>query len=139
MVQVTDGFVLEPQDTLLLRRDRADVITVGADIPRDMTASEVLAEVRDVIEEMDLPSGYTKERGGELESSTDAQASLASQHPFSIITMVLISVLLFNAPRQPIIIWMLIPMAVNGVSLGLLGTGYLYGAPWSFVVVGDVD
>ncbi|WP_417243183.1 efflux RND transporter permease subunit [Celeribacter sp.] len=123
MEQVTDGFVFEPQDTLLLRRDRADVITVGADIPRDMTASEVLADVRDVIEAMELPGGYTMEWGGELESSSDAQASLAGQLPFSIIIMVLISVLLFNALRQPIIIWLLVPMAVNGVSLGLLGTG----------------
>ncbi|MBU2994776.1 efflux RND transporter permease subunit [Octadecabacter sp. 1_MG-2023] len=123
MEQVTDGFVFEPQDTLLLRRDRADVITVGADIPRDMTASEVLAEVRDVIEDMTIPSGYTMEWGGELESSSDAQASLAGQLPFSIIIMVLISVLLFNALRQPIIIWLLVPMAVNGVSLGLLGAG----------------
>ncbi|MBB5721821.1 multidrug efflux pump subunit AcrB [Loktanella ponticola] len=121
--QITDGFVFEPQDTLLLRRDRADVITVGADIPRDMTASEVLLEVRQTIEDMDIPNGYSMEWGGELESSTDAQASLAGQLPFSIIVMVLISVLLFNALRQPIIIWLLVPMAVNGVSLGLLGSG----------------
>jgi multidrug efflux pump subunit AcrB len=37
--------------------------------------------------------------------------------------MVLISVLLFNALRQPLIIWLLVPMSVNGVVLGLLGTG----------------
>jgi multidrug efflux pump subunit AcrB len=123
MEQVTDGFVFEPKDTLLLRRDRSDVITVGADISRDMTASEVLLEVRDVIESMSIPSGYSMEWGGELESSTDAQASLAGQLPFSIIIMVLISVLLFNALRQPIIIWLLVPMSVNGVSLGLLGSG----------------
>ena len=37
--------------------------------------------------------------------------------------MVLITVLLFNALRQPLIIWLLVPMSVNGVSLALLGTG----------------
>ena len=37
--------------------------------------------------------------------------------------MILISILLFNALRQPLIIWLLVPMAVNGVVLGLLGTG----------------
>ena len=37
--------------------------------------------------------------------------------------MVLISVLLFNALRQPLIIWLLVPMSVNGVSLALLGSG----------------
>jgi len=37
--------------------------------------------------------------------------------------MVLITILLFNALRQPMIIWLLVPMSVNGVVLGLLGTG----------------
>lgn len=123
MQQVIEGFVFEAEDTLILRRDRADVITVGADIPRDMTASEVLLEVRDTIETMPLPNGYKKEWGGELESSSDAQESLGKQLPLSLIIMILISVLLFNALRQPLIIWLLVPMAVNGVSLGLLGAG----------------
>jgi multidrug efflux pump subunit AcrB len=123
MVQVIDGFVFEPQDTLFHRRDRADVITVGADIPRNMTATEVMAEVQATIEEMPIPDGYTMEWGGELESSSDAQASLGGQLPISLIIMVLISVLLFNAVKQPVIIWLLVPMSVNGVSLALLGTG----------------
>lgn len=123
MMQVIDGFTFEPQDTLIHRRDRADVITVGADVPRDMTATEVLAEVRASIEAIPIPEGYSMEWGGELESSSDAQASLGKQLPFSIIIMVLISVLLFNAVRQPVIIWLLVPMSVNGVSLGLLGAG----------------
>jgi len=123
MMQVTDGFTFEPQDTLIHRRDRANAITVGAEIPRGMTADEVLVEIRDTIETMPVPEGYVMEWGGELESATDAQRSLGQQLPLSAIIMVLISVLLFNALRQPIIIWLLVPMSVNGVSLALLGTG----------------
>ncbi|MFC6640990.1 MULTISPECIES: efflux RND transporter permease subunit [Sulfitobacter] len=123
MEQVIDGFRFEPQDTLLYRRDRADVITVGADIPRGVTAAQVQAEVQETIEAMEIPEGYAMEWGGELESAGEAQAALGKQLPFSIIIMVLISVLLFNALKQPIIIWLLVPMAVNGVSLALLGTG----------------
>ncbi len=123
LAQVIDGFRFEPQDTLVFRRNRTNVITVGADIPRDMTATEVLSEVRATIEDMEIPDGYVMEWGGEYESSTDAQASLGSQLPMSMIIMVLITVLLFNALRQPIIIWLLVPMSVNGVSLALLGAG----------------
>jgi len=72
---------------------------------------------------MDIPEGYAMEWGGELERASEAQAALGKQLRFSIIIMVLISVLLFNALKQPIIIWLLVPMAVNGVSLALLGTG----------------
>ncbi|EAQ02121.1 transporter, AcrB/AcrD/AcrF family protein [Pseudooceanicola batsensis HTCC2597] len=121
--QVIEGFRFEPQDTLLHRRDRIQVITVGADIPRGMTAAQVQAEVQETIEAMTLPEGYRMEWGGELESATEAQTSLGGQLPLSGIVMVLISVLLFNALRQPLIIWLLVPMAVNGVSLALLGAG----------------
>ena len=38
---------------------------------------------------------------------------------------------MFNAIRQPIIIWLLVPMSVNGVVIGLLGTGL----PFSFTAL----
>ena len=121
--QVTDGLVFEAQNTLMMRRDRVFTITVGADVTQGVTAATVQAQVQEPIDAMEIPAGYRMEWGGEYESSGDAQASLAAQLPFSLIIMVLISVLLFNALRQPLIIWLLVPMSVNGVALGLLGTG----------------
>ncbi len=121
--QMVDGFEYEVENTLVHRRDRVPTITVGADIPPDLTAAQVHAEVRETVEAMELPPGYKLEWGGEFESSRDAQESLAGQLPLSLIIMVLISVLLFNAIRQPVIIWLLVPMSVNGVVIGLLGTG----------------
>ncbi|MBE1293835.1 MAG: AcrB/AcrD/AcrF family protein [Rhodobacteraceae bacterium] len=120
--QMVDGFVHETQNTLIHRRDRVATITVGADIRTGLTAAQVQAEVTAAIEGMDIPVGYKMEWGGELENSSEAQESLGKQLPLSLLIMVLISVLLFNAIRQPIIIWLLVPMSVNGVVLGLLGT-----------------
>ncbi|MBO6896021.1 MAG: efflux RND transporter permease subunit [Shimia sp.] len=120
--QMVDGFVHETQNTLIHRRDRVATITVGADIRSGLTAAQVQAEVTAAIEGMDIPVGYKMEWGGELENSSEAQESLGKQLPLSLLIMVLISVLLFNAIRQPIIIWLLVPMSVNGVVLGLLGT-----------------
>ncbi len=121
--QMVDGFEYRVQNTLVHRRDRVPTITVGADIPPDLTAAQVHGEIRSVIEEMPLPPGYSMAWGGEFESSRDAQESLGKQLPLSLLIMVLISVLLFNAVRQPVIIWLLVPMSVNGVVIGLLGTG----------------
>lgn len=129
--QMVDGFGYEVQNTLIHRRDRVPTITVGADIATGLTAATVLAEVKPVLDAMDLPPGYRMEWGGEYESSRDAQQSLAAQLPVSILIMVLISVLLFNALRQPIVIWLLVPMSVNGVVIGLLGTGL----PFSFTAL----
>ncbi len=121
--QMVDGFEYQLLNTEVHRRNRVLTITVGADIPPDVTAAQVHSELRATIEEMDLPPGYRMEWGGEFEDSGDAQESLGRQLPLSLLIMVLISVLLFNAIRQPVIIWLLVPMSVNGVVIGLLGTG----------------
>ncbi|PIE10379.1 MAG: MFS transporter [Rhodobacterales bacterium] len=121
--QVTNGLEYEAQNTLVHRRNRVFTLTVGADVTKGLTAAQVQAEVTAPIEAMALPPGYNMEWGGEFESSSKAQASLGAQLPVSALIMILISVLLFNGLRQPLIIWLLVPMAVNGVTLGLLGTG----------------
>ena len=121
--QVVDGFEFRVQNTLVMRRDRLPTITVGASIPPERTAAEVHTQIRAAVEAIPLPAGYRMEWGGEFENSANANASLGAQLPITILIMVLISVLLFNALRQPLIIWLLVPMSVNGVVLGLLGTG----------------
>jgi multidrug efflux pump subunit AcrB len=121
--QTIDGVEAQVVNTLIHRRDRVPTLTVGADIAPDVTAATVFAQVQSTIEAMDIPAGYKMEWGGEHESAADANASLGAQLPVSLLIMVLISVLLFNAIRQPIIIWLLVPMSVDGVALGLLGTG----------------
>ena len=129
--QVINGLSVEVENTLVHRRDRVTTLTIGADIPPDVTAAAVHAEIRETAESMALPPGYRMEWGGEFENSTEAQQSLAAQLPVSLLIMVLISVLLFNALRQPIIIWLLVPMSVNGVVVALLGTGL----PFSFTAL----
>ncbi len=129
--QMIDGIDVEVENTLVHRRDRLPTLTVGADIPPDMTAATVFAEIRDTIEAMEIPPGYLMEWGGEHESSGDANESLGKQLPVTLLIMVLISVLLFNAIRQPVIIWLLVPMSVNGVVIGLLGTGF----PFTFTAL----
>ncbi|MDQ2095254.1 efflux RND transporter permease subunit [Rhodalgimonas zhirmunskyi] len=131
VAQVIDGFDWEAQNTYIVRRDRVPTITVMAGVPAGVNASSVFNEVRGAVEAIELPEGYSLEWGGEFENSTKAQASLGKQLPLSFISMVLISVLLFGTIRQPVIIWLLVPMSVNGVALGLLGTGL----PFSFTAL----
>ncbi len=129
--QVVDGFVVETQNTLIRRQDRLPTITVGASIPPDVTAAAVHAEIRAAVEAIPLPLGYLMEWGGEFENSAEANASLGAQLPVTLLIMVLVSVLLFNAVREPLIIWLLVPMSVNGVAVGLLVTGL----PFSFTAL----
>ncbi|MDC6711287.1 efflux RND transporter permease subunit, partial [Leclercia adecarboxylata] len=61
----------------------------------------------------------------------DAQAALFQQIPISVLVMLLISILLFGKLKQPLIIWLVVPMSVCGVVIGLL----LTGLPFSFTAL----
>ncbi|SNY92576.1 Multidrug efflux pump subunit AcrB [Cohaesibacter sp. ES.047] len=124
---------LKPQteNTHIQRRDRVYNLTVLSGVAEDANASAVFEEVRPAIEAMDLPSGYNFEWGGEYETQTEAQQSLGLKLPITLIIMIVISIVLFGKLRQPLIIWLLVPMAVNGVSIGLL----LSGIPFSFTAL----
>ena len=60
------------------------------------------------------------EWGGEYEDATKAKRKLMASVPITFVIMVLIVVSLFNNLRQPLIIWLTIPLAIIGVTLGLL-------------------
>lgn len=118
--QVIDGFAVVAEDPVIERRNRVATITVQANVIDGLTPPTVFGEIRPLIEAIDLPVGYRLEWGGEFESAGEAQASLGRQMPLAFGTMLLITVLLFGKLRQTAVIWTIVPMAINGVALGLL-------------------
>ncbi|MEM8553030.1 MAG: efflux RND transporter permease subunit, partial [Pseudomonadota bacterium] len=131
LVQVIDGFDVVARDTVIERRDRVPTVTVEANVIEGLTPPTVFAEIRPAVEEIPLPEGYSLTWGGEFESAGEAQASLGRQMPLSFGVMLLITILLFGKLRQTAVIWTIVPMAVNGVALGLLFTGL----PFSFTAL----
>ncbi|MEM8849373.1 MAG: efflux RND transporter permease subunit [Pseudomonadota bacterium] len=124
--QVVDGFTVLARDTLIERRNRVPTVSVQAFTIADVTPPTAFAQVRPLIEAIELPPGYALEWGGEFESAGEAQASLGKQMPLSFGIMLLITILLFGKLRQTAVIWTIVPMAVNGVSLGLLFSGQAF-------------
>jgi multidrug efflux pump subunit AcrB len=127
ITQVVDRFETISEETLIHRRDRVRTLTVQAEPPGGLTADEGLRRVRKQIESIELPAGYRLQWGGEYESSGEAQQALGAQLPLGFLVMLLISVLLFGKVRQPLIVWLVVPMAVCGVVFGLLGSGLPFG------------
>jgi len=80
---------------------------------------------------MKIPKGYSLAWGGEFESSQDANNALMGSIPLGVVVMFIITILLFNTLKQPLIIWSLAPMAIIGVSFGLLVTG----VPFTFMAL----
>ncbi|MEE8618373.1 MAG: efflux RND transporter permease subunit, partial [Nitrosomonadaceae bacterium] len=124
--QVVTSFETMFEDEIIMRRDRKRTITVFAD-PIAGQASELFARVRSQIEAINLPLGYELEWGGEYEDSSDAQAGLAGGVPMFTLIMVLITIMLFNSLRQSLIIWLVVPLALIGITLGLLSTNQPFG------------
>ena len=73
--------------------------------------------------QIELPPGYSLEWGGEYEDSRDARAALAKPLPYVLALMVFIVVCLFNSIRTTLLIWLIMPLAIIGVTAGLLLTG----------------
>ncbi len=115
--QVVSDFETVNEDEIIMRRNRKPTITVFADPIAD-PATVLFARVRPQIEAIELPTGYELEWGGEYEDSGNAQAGLAASIPMFVLVMILITIMLFNSLRQPLIIWLVVPLAVIGVSGG---------------------
>ncbi len=124
--QVVSDFKTTFEDEIIMRRNRKPTIIVFAD-PITGTASKLFARVRLQIEAIELPAGYELEWGGEYEDPGNAQAGLAASIPMFVLVMILVTVMLFNSLRQPLIIWLVVPLALIGVTVGLLATGQPFG------------
>jgi multidrug efflux pump subunit AcrB len=131
--QIVSDFSTEWENPLIMRRDRKRAISVLAEPINgtDETADSVFRKVRAKIEALELPAGYELEWGGEYETATEAQVSVFSSIPLGYLAMFLITVLLFNSVRQPLVIWFTVPLALIGVVSGLL----LFNAPFSFMAL----
>lgn len=124
--QVASGAEVAWEDPVVLRRNRFSTVTVHAD-PRFGLPSQLHDRVRQTIEQIELPAGYSLQWGGEYEDSRDARAALARPLPYVLALMVFIVVCLFNSIRATLLIWLVMPLAVIGVTLGLLLTGMPFG------------
>lgn len=122
LAQVIDDGELIWRDARLLRTDRVLSIKAQADPAVGELADSLFSRLRPQIEAIDLPPGYSLEWDGEFGSSSEAQSSLASTIPLGLLAMVLVVVVLFNAIRQPIVIWAIVPLAIVGVVVGLTVT-----------------
>lgn len=117
--QVVDRFELAFEAGNLRRIDRKLAITAQADNAPGVLSGDLFEQLRAPIEAIAMPPGYEFEWKGEFGNSKEANAGLASTMPLGIGAMVLVVIFLFNALRQPLIIWLTVPLALIGVVWGL--------------------
>ncbi|NOH63113.1 efflux RND transporter permease subunit [Vibrio sp. RE88] len=131
--QITLGYDIVWEDPIIMRKNRKRMLTVMADpdILGEETAATLQARLMPEIEAIKLPPGYALEWGGEYESSADAQESLFTTMPLGYLFMFCVTVFLFNSVKEPLIVWLTVPLAVIGVTAGLL----VLNTPFGFMAL----
>ncbi|RCU52453.1 AcrB/AcrD/AcrF family protein [Corallincola holothuriorum] len=117
------------QDDVLKRFERVPTIMAQADPAPGILTAEAFASIRDEIEAMPLPPGYSLDWFGEYKDAKEADEAIAISAPYGFAAMVLIVVLMFNGVRQALVIWLTVPLAVIGVAVGLI----LFQTPFEFM------
>jgi multidrug efflux pump subunit AcrB len=120
--QVVSDYETRWENAAIRGRDRIQTIIASCN-PEDGMAGPLLEELWPQMEAMELPAGYKLEWGGEYEDSQNAQAGLNRSLPVGFLLMILTSIFLFGKLRQPAIIWLTVPLAIVGITAGLLTTG----------------
>ena len=127
--QVAD-IVPEWQFGRIKRFNQERTITVGG-VHRTMSAGELAALLQPTIDDLNLKSGHRWEFGGELESSSTAQANLFATMPLCLAGIVFLLIWQFNSFRRPAIILLTIPLSFIGAVAGLV----VMGAPFGFMAI----
>jgi len=129
IAQIVSAFEVSNETSIITRRDRKRTISVLVEplLFNGESADSILTRIKPMVEAIPLPEGYEMEWGGEYETSTKASSSLMSSLPMGMLCMFIITVLLFNNMRQPIIIWLTVPLALVGAATGLLIMGESLG------------
>lgn len=131
LAQLVTGFETGFEDSLIRRQDRFPTIKAQCDPPAGELAGPLFNRLRPQIEAIPLPPGYSLAWDGEYEASRESNEGLAISAPYGFAAMILAVVVMFNAVRQAAIIWLTAPLAVIGVTTGLL----LFQAPFEFMAI----
>lgn len=91
------------------------------------TMAEVHGEIREEIEQMKLPEGYTFFWDSQFKDQNEAVQAIVKYFPLAFLALIVILVALFGNFRQPIIILCVLPLSLIGVAVGMLLTGFDFG------------
>jgi len=124
--QVTRRIELEWEDPIITRWNRRRQVSVQAS-PNGVTFPTLRAAVLDQFEAMELPAGYKLEWDGEYESTRSAQLALVPGGVPAIVIIAIILVALFNSLRPMVVMAMVVPFALIGITVILLPTQTPFG------------
>ena len=91
------------------------------------TMMEVHSEIREDIEKMQLPEGYSFFWDAQFKDQNEGLQALTKYFPLAFLLLIVILVALFGNFRQPLLIICILPLSLVGVAFGMIITGFDFG------------
>jgi multidrug efflux pump subunit AcrB len=101
------------------RKDMDRIITLSSNVLTDANATEISSEIAEVLQEFELPVGYSYRFGGEQEKQMEEMAFLQQALLLAVFIIFMIIVAQFNKVTTPLIIMSSVVLSTAGVFLGL--------------------
>ncbi len=102
------------------RKDQRRVITITGDAGGGRTPAAVLEDIKPLIDNISLPSGYSITYGGDEEEMLEAGRFLLGSFGIALGLIAVILVIQFNSVVYPFIIMFSVLMSMTGVLMGLM-------------------
>lgn len=111
--------------------EKKRVVSVKANVKKGFLVDRVINEVIGKMDKMKLPTGYTYEMGGEIESRKDSFGGFTTIIIVTVFMFIAMLVLLFRTFKSTLIVLSVIPLGIVGAATAL----WLTGNSLSFVAI----
>ena len=131
---VNSDIHLEWEEDYIFRRNGQRTMQAECDPNPDLdeaTPGKVETDIKEAIEAIELPQGYSMSWQGEGGSSGDAAGSIIGLFPIAFLFILVIMLLLFNSWKQVLTIVFCLPFIIVGIVPALL----LLGMPFTFIAI----
>ena len=102
------------------RKDMDRMVTISSNVESGYNATQINNEIKALLADFEMPSGYEFKFGGEQEKQAEEMAFLSTALLMAVFMIFLIIVSQFNKVTAPFIIMMSVLLSTIGVFLGLV-------------------
>lgn len=131
---VADDIRMEWEDDFIYRVNGERTIEAECDPDPSLfqgTTQKVNTELKDAIESIPLPEGYSMMWGGETKTQSEAQVNIIKFMPLTMFLIIFILLLLFNNWKEVGLVLMCLPFVFVGIVPALL----LFRQPFTFMAI----
>ena len=131
---VAEGITMEWENDYIFRKNGQRTIEAECDpnpLLSDATSKKAETAIREAVEAIPLPVGYSMNWQGESATSSDASSSIIGLFPIAFVLILIIMLLLFNDWKQVLIIVFCLPF----ILVGIVPTLLFSGQPFTFIAI----